>query len=107
MSRDDIHNLESGVYIHGIRSLNGIGPQSSTVFDGDLNIGVKGENIDAIALLDKNSTVIINGKTTLTVDNPDDSDAIVVSKGNLILNGESFINGDVIVVDEGIVKINR
>ena len=107
MSRDDIHNLESGVYIHGIRSLNGIGPQSSTVFDGDLNIGVKGENIDAIALLDKNSTVIINGKTTLTVDNPDDSDAIVVSKGNLILNGESFINGDIYAIDNGTVKINN
>ena len=107
MSRDDIHNLESGVYIHGIRSFNDIGPQSSTVFDGDLNIGVKGENIDAIALLDKNSTVIINGKTTLTVDNPDDSDAIVVSKGNLILNGESFINGDIYAIDNGTVKINN
>ncbi|WLT07429.1 autotransporter outer membrane beta-barrel domain-containing protein [Gilliamella apis] len=107
MSRDDIHNLESGVYIHGIRSINDIGPQSSTVFDGDLNIGVKGENIDAIALLDKNSTVIINGKTTLTVDNPDDSDAIVVSKGNLILNGESFINGDIYAIDNGTVKINN
>lgn len=32
MSRDDIHNIESGVTIHGIRSLNDIGPQSSTVF---------------------------------------------------------------------------
>ena len=107
ISRDDIHNIESGVSIDGIRSLNDIGPQSSTVFDGDLNISVKGENIDAIALFDENSTVIINGKTTLTVDDPDDSDAIVVSKGNLILNGESFINGDIYAIDNGTVKINN
>ena len=107
ISRDDIHNIESGVNIDGIRSLNDIGPQSSTVFDGDLNISVKGENIDAIALFDKNSTVVINGRTTLTVDDPDDSEAIVVSKGNLILNGESFINGDIYSIDNGTVKINN
>ena len=107
ISRDNIHNIESGVNIDGIRSLNDIGPQSSTVFDGDLNISVKGENIDAIALFDKNSTVVINGRTTLTVDDPDDSEAIVVSKGNLILNGESFINGDIYSIDNGTVKINN
>ena len=107
ISRDDIHNIESGVNIDGIRSLNDIGPQSSTVFDGDLNISVKGENIDAIALFDKNSTVVINGRTTLTVDDPNDSEAIVVSKGNLILNGESFINGDIYAIDNGTVKINN
>ena len=110
ISRDDIHNIESDLTIDGLRAFNGIGPQSSAVFDGDLNINVKGENIDAIFLHDKNSTVIINGKTFLNVDDPEDiydSGAIFVSEGNLILNGESIINGDINVVDQGIVKINN
>ncbi|PXZ04630.1 autotransporter outer membrane beta-barrel domain-containing protein [Gilliamella apicola] len=110
ISRDYIHNIQSDISIDGLRAFNGIGPQSSTVFDGDLKINVKGENIDAIFLHDKNATVIINGKTILNVDDPEDiydSGAIYVSEGNLILNGESFINGDIIVVDEGIVKINN
>lgn len=79
---------------------------SSTIFNGDLTIHMQGHNSDAISLLG-NSTIIVNGKTTLSVSDREWSDAISVTDGNLTLNGESLIDGAIVAHDAGVIKINN
>ena len=73
---------------------------STTVFNGDLNIDVKGFKFDAISIFN-NSVIEVNGKTTLNIDHKDNSNAISMIDGILTLNGESIINGDLNVQESG------
>ncbi|PXZ05257.1 hypothetical protein DKK70_11755 [Gilliamella apicola] len=107
MSRDGFSSVNDGMTIDGLRAFMTNGVSSSTVFNGDLNINMRGEYFDAIGLHDDNATVIINGKTTLTVDAHNESGAITILGSNLTLNGESNISGDIFVTNNGTLKINN
>ena len=127
----DINNNFVISGIHGYQSSASTVP-SSTIFEQDLNIKMKGEDVYAIHLADKNSTVIINGKANLSVDSrySDDDETIFVTAGklvfngethidnnfdaiylagegtNIIFNGDSYINGNIYSVDLGKLNLN-
>jgi outer membrane autotransporter protein len=103
----EANRTEDGASISGIDNVflhNSV--SSSTIFNGDLTIHMQGHDSDAISLLG-NSTVIVNGKTTLSVSDREWSDAIFISDGNLTLNGESVIDGNIISIENGVLKINN
>ena len=97
LSRDQLSEDDNFV-ISGIQGLISptITAPSSTIFKQDLNIKMKGEDVYAIYLADKNSTVIINGKANLSVDSrySDDDETIFVTGGKLVFNGETHIDNN-------------
>ena len=97
LSRDQLSE-DDNFLISGIKGsiLSTITAPSSTIFEQDLNIKMKGEDVYAIYLADKNSTVIINGKANLSVDSryADDDETIFVTGGKLVFNGETHIDNN-------------
>lgn len=97
LSRDQLSD-DNNFLISGIRGTISptITAPSSTIFEQDLNIKMKGEDVYAIYLADKNSTVIINGKANLSVDSrySDDDETIFVTGGKLVFNGETHIDNN-------------
>ena len=97
LSRDQLSE-DDNFLISGIQGLISptITTPSSTIFEQDLNIKMKGEDVYAIYLADKNSTVIINGKANLSVDSrySDDDETIFVTGGKLVFNGETHIDNN-------------
>ena len=97
LSRDQLSE-DDNFLISGIKG--SISPTitapSTTIFEQDLNIKMKGEDVYAIYLADKNSTVIINGKANLSVDSrySDDDETIFVTAGKLVFNGETHIDNN-------------
>ena len=94
LSRDQLSE-DDNFLISGIQGLISptITAPSSTIFEQDLNIKMKSEDVYAIYLADKNMTVIINGKANLSVDSrySDDDETIFVTGGKLVFNGETHI----------------
>ncbi|OCG03179.1 autotransporter outer membrane beta-barrel domain-containing protein [Gilliamella sp. wkB112] len=80
---------------------------SNTIFNGDLNINLLDGYAIGIDMGAINSSITVNGKTTINVDDKEDSEAINIDDGILTLNGESLINGDIFVFDTAILKINN
>ncbi len=97
LSRDQLSE-DDNFLISGIKGsiLSTITAPSSTIFEQDLNIKMKGEDVYAIYLADKNSTVIINGKANLSIDSrySDDDETIFVTGGKLVFNGETHIDNN-------------
>ena len=97
LSRDQLSE-DDNFLISGIKG--SISPTitapSTTIFEQDLNIKMKGEDVYAIYLADKNSTVIINGKANLSIDSrySDDDETIFVTGGKLVFNGETHIDNN-------------
>ncbi len=93
-------------FLHGIR-VWAITGSSSTIFNGDLNIHLHGSDSIGIDMGAPNSSIIVNGKTTLNVDDSEYSYALDIDDGSLTLNGESLINGKIMVMAGGNLKINN
>ena len=97
LSRDQLSE-DDNFFISGIQGLISptITAPSSTIFEQDLNIKMKSEDVYAIYLADKNMTVIINGKANLSVDSrySDDDETIFITGGKLVFNGETHIDNN-------------
>ena len=97
ISRDKLSD-DNNFLISGVQGfiLPTITAPSSTIFEQDLNIKIKGEDVYAINLANKNSTVIINGKANLSVDSKydDDDETIYITGGKLVFNGETHIDNN-------------
>ncbi|MWP49054.1 MULTISPECIES: autotransporter outer membrane beta-barrel domain-containing protein [unclassified Gilliamella] len=105
IQREDNH-IEDGREISGLNSFLSPHSTSSTIFNGDLTIHMQGHNSDAINIFG-DSSIVVNGKTTLSVSDRESSDAISVTDGNVTLHGESVIDGNIVAYDAGVIKINN
>ena len=95
MSRDDLHNLDDKFNISGISAFSQRSPigESFVVFNGDLNIEMNGEKMNAISLLDKNVNLTVNGKANLRSKSSEDDETIFIMGGSSItFNDETHID---------------
>ncbi|WP_294892378.1 autotransporter outer membrane beta-barrel domain-containing protein [uncultured Gilliamella sp.] len=134
MSRDDLHNLDDKFNISGISAFSPWSPigESFVVFNGDLNIEMNGEKMNAISLLDKNVNLTVNGKANLRSKSSEDDETIFIMGGssitfndethidsdidaiflsgtgsNVTLNGESYINGNLFINSGALLEIKN
>ena len=68
---------------------------SSTTFNGNLTINMKGDSATAISLYDENVNLTVNGKANISVDDTEDEAIYMANGGNIVFNGETHINSNI------------
>ena len=68
---------------------------SSTTFNGNLTINMKGDSATAISLYDENANLTVNGKANISVDDTEDEAIYMANGGNIVFNGETHINSNI------------
>ena len=96
LSKDDFPNVNNNSSFDGITNnfQTSMG-KSSTTFNGNLTINMKGDSATAISLYDENVNLTVNGKANISVDDTEDEAIYMANGGNIVFNGETHINSNI------------
>ena len=96
LSKNNFPNAANNSSFNGItNNIQTLMGTSSTTFNGNLTINMKGDSATAISLYDENANLTVNGKANLSVDDTEDEAIYMANGGNIVFNGETHINSNI------------
>ena len=96
LSKNNFPNAANNSSFNGItNNIQTLMGTSSTTFNGNLTINMKGDSATAISLYDENANLTVNGKANISVDDTEDEAIYMANGGNIVFNGETHINSNI------------